>query len=90
MLKITDLGNFQAAVQRYLLSPNGLNEFSDVIALAHTNSNYSPEINEKNLLNFLRFARLGLTLLKGDINTFGSWQKLSLGENNNVVPTPCN
>jgi hypothetical protein len=90
MLKITDLDNFQAAVQQYFVSPDGSAALGAKFGFFRINSSNTAEMNEKNLLTFLRVTQIGVTLLKGEINTFGSWQKLSLGENNNIVVTPCN
>jgi hypothetical protein len=89
MLKITDIANFQAAVSRYLNTPGGEFEFGTKYEVFKVNNTNTPEMNEKNLLSFLSFTRIGLTLLKGNIDTFGSWEKLSLVDNN-IVTIPCN
>jgi hypothetical protein len=89
MLKITDLANFQAAVSRFLTTPGGDFEFGAKYEVFKINSTNTPEMNERNLLSFLNLTHIGLTLLKGNIDTFGSWEKLSLVDNN-IVTIPCN
>jgi hypothetical protein len=87
MLKITDVEAFQTAVSNYVNHPLF---FGDVFDYAHVSKTNTEQMNEENFVKFLIVSKLGLTLLKGNINTFTNWQKLTVDQNSNIVTTPCN
>lgn len=90
-LAITDTQAFNDFISSTLNNATSYNAFEFSYAnLYGISSSQTVAHNEKAFLQMLTQAKTGLTLYKGDPNNFGSWQKLSYDNNNNVQSsTPC-
>ncbi len=93
MLAIEDIAKFNSFAQN-VFSPNNpaqLNAFNNLYNF-YVNTGNTVEQNEIGLVNLLSTTNggTGLTLLKGNNSSFGSWGKVNKDSNGNIVIINCN
>ncbi|EIM77104.1 hypothetical protein A3SI_07374 [Nitritalea halalkaliphila LW7] len=81
LLGITDLN---ALLAYYAANQDNL-AIIEVVYKNYVDSGYSYFQNELGLLTFLQTVNMGLTLYKGDVNGFNSWNRIGTNRNRTQI-----